>query len=43
MDEALAERQRDAAQGKVSDGGLCVEEGVQDLPEVQLHDGAAHP
>ena len=43
MDEALAERQHDAAQGKVSDGGLWVEEGIQNRPEVQLHDGAAHP
>ena len=42
MDEALAESQSDDAQGKVTSGGLRVEEGLQHLLQVNLHYGAAH-
>lgn len=42
VNETLVERQSDDVEGKVTYTGLCVEEGLQDLLEVQLHDGAAH-
>lgn len=42
MDEALAESQCNDTQGKVSNGGLRVEEGLQHLLQVNLHYGAAH-
>lgn len=42
MDEALVECQGDDVEGKVSYVGQCVEEGLQHLLQVQLHDGAAH-
>ena len=42
MDEALVECQGNDVEGKMSYGGLCVEEGLQHLLQVQLHDGAAH-
>lgn len=42
MDEALAQSQRDDTQGKVSDSRLSVEEGLQNLLQVNLHDGATH-
>lgn len=42
VDEALAEGQRDDVEGKVANGGLGVQEGLQHLLQVDLHDGAAH-
>ncbi len=42
MDEALTKSQRDDTQGKVANGGLRVEEGIQHLLQVNLHNGAAH-
>lgn len=42
MDEALAQSQRDDTQGKVSHSRLSVEEGLQNLLQVNLHDGATH-
>lgn len=41
--EALAEGQGDDVKSKVSHAGLRVEERLQDLFEIQLHDRAAHP
>lgn len=42
MDEALAQSQRDDAESKVPNSGLRVEEGLQHLLQVNLHDRAAH-
>lgn len=42
MDEALTESQRNDTEGKVANSGLCVEESLQDLLQVNLHYGAAH-
>lgn len=42
MNESLVEREGDDAKGKVAHVGLRVEEGLQHLLQVELHDGAAH-
>lgn len=42
MDEALAQSQRDDTESKVPNSGLRVEEGLQHLLQVNLHDRAAH-
>lgn len=42
MDEALAESQCNDTQGIVPNSGLCVEERLQNLLQVNLHYGAAH-
>lgn len=40
--ESLAEGQSDDIEGEVSYTGLRVEERLQDLLQIELHDGAAH-
>lgn len=42
MDEALAESQCDDVKGEVANSGLSVQEGLQHLLQVNLHDRAAH-
>ena len=42
VDETLVEGEGDDAEGKVAHIGLCVEECLQHLLQVELHDGAAH-
>lgn len=42
VDEALTESQRDDIEGEVANGGLSVQEGLQHLLQVNLHDRAAH-
>lgn len=42
VNETLVECKSDDVEGKVTHIGLRVEEGLQDLLEVQLHDGATH-
>lgn len=42
VNQALAECQRDDVKGKVANGGLSVQEGLQHLLQVNLHDRAAH-
>lgn len=43
MDETLVECKRYDAKSKVPNAGLGMEEGLQHLLQVELHDGAAHP
>jgi len=43
MDETLVECERDDVESKVPYTGLGVEEDLQHLLQIQLHDGAAHP
>lgn len=42
VNEALVECKRDDVESKVPHTGLGVEEGLQHLLQVELHDGAAH-
>lgn len=41
--ETLAEGQSDDIESEVTNAGLRVEESLEDLFEIQLHDRAAHP
>lgn len=42
VNETLVECQSDDVESKMTHTGLRVEESLQNLLEVQLHDGAAH-
>lgn len=43
MDETLVECESDDVESKVPYTGLGVEERLQHLFQIKLHDGAAHP